>query len=68
MTTDNNRDCNEDFVNDGRLSQLVEINLFYAAAELLGARDDASALVRAVDHIQQALKDIQACRSGNEAG
>lgn len=43
-----------------KLSDLVEINLLYAQMELDRAAFDQSALLRARQHIEHALKDIRA--------
>lgn len=43
-----------------KLVELVEINLLYAQAELKAAVSDPSAMIRAVRHVENALKDIRA--------
>jgi len=43
-------------------SDLIEVNLLFAQAELTAASTDRSALIRAVRHIDQALKSVRAQR------
>ncbi|MBB4201159.1 hypothetical protein GGD83_004997 [Rhodoblastus sphagnicola] len=50
--------------NSDKLSELVEINLLYAKAELERVVFDLSALIRVRQHIEQALKDIHADKRG----
>jgi hypothetical protein len=38
---------------------LVEINILYARAELLAGISDRAALLRSIEHIESALKDIR---------
>ncbi|PPQ31340.1 hypothetical protein CCR94_09530 [Rhodoblastus sphagnicola] len=46
-------------VTDSRLPELVEINLYYAKAELC-QMSDPSAVARALLHIEDALKELRA--------
>jgi hypothetical protein len=41
-------------------SDMIEINLLFAQAELTATPTDRSALIRAVRHIDQALKSVRA--------
>ena len=43
-------------------SDMIEIDLLFAQAELTVAPTDRSALIRAVRHIDQALKSVRAQR------
>ncbi|MBB4200854.1 hypothetical protein CCR94_16090 [Rhodoblastus sphagnicola] len=44
--------------------QLIEINLLFAKAELAGTNSDPSALLRALRHINEALRDIRTHKQG----
>ncbi len=47
-----------------RLAGLIEINLLFAQAELVGGAPDSQGLARARRHIQEALDDLDAFKQG----
>jgi hypothetical protein len=67
LTNDNTLDRNENGKSRDGFLELVEIDLLYAAAELRAGRGDPLAQSRAFQHIEHALENIRAQRTGNEA-
>jgi len=63
LTNDNGSDRDR----DDTVLELVEIDLLYATAELMNARNEPAALRRALQHIAKALEMLRAERSSTAA-